>query len=318
MRYLAVLFIVSALLVAGCGDGSRDSGFTNPFIGGSKALDLRFQPGAPVDEIQDAGNFPFGVTVEVINVGESDIDVSDGYIKIDGISPEDFGVTSGDFRQELPPMRGATKSGQGQIINGDRDAVSFGPMTYMPRLAGSVSSVTVRALACYNYETRATTTLCVKSNPMDPTTTGDVCDVSGPKRYANSAGPIRVVDVVQNPSGRDGIQVALTIQPTSANNNFYRADSECTRQVTDPNIRQVYVEVEPILGGRLHPTCRGFVEGQGSSGFVRFSSNTDKREIYCTFDVSDVEVDAEVQMDLSIKYRYEDIISKPILIRSST
>ena len=93
-----LLLVSLVLLLTACAGGGDKKGgqlaSETPFIGGNTGLTIKFVPGAPPDEVTDNRNFPFGVSLQIENNGETEVQAGpeNGYIKLLGINPVDFGV----------------------------------------------------------------------------------------------------------------------------------------------------------------------------------------------------------------------------------
>jgi hypothetical protein len=82
IRYLLPM-VVFLVLIVGCGQNAEDVGpAMTPFVGGTNALSAAFVPGAPPEFIFDNGGFPFGISIDIQNLGESPVKANVGYIEI--------------------------------------------------------------------------------------------------------------------------------------------------------------------------------------------------------------------------------------------
>jgi hypothetical protein len=311
-----VLLVVIATIVAGCAGGDARSISGNPFLGGTKALDISFVTGSPPDEIFDNKQYAFSIAVQIKNTGESNLGPSDGYIQIEGISPHEYGVAGSYFMQTMPPLNGARKNAEGIILPGDIDIVSFDNLLYQQDIVGNFDNTIIRALACYNYEARASANICLKREAIDGINVNDVCQITGRKDVFNSGSPIQITEVMQSSQGREKIQLSFRIQSVGApNDRFYRHDTMCDRSVSNTDKNIVYMKVLPIDNNRINADCTGFMNGvRGSEGYVNLF-NGEPRNVVCSFDTSSVQSDFETRVNVELKYRYMQFIEKPILIK---
>lgn len=301
-----------ALILAGCG-GTSTSG-NNPFVGGDKAIEMSFVSGSPPTEILDNGQYGFDIGLEIKNVGEYDLQINDGYIEIEGISPDEYGVSSADLKQSFDSEILSRKK-VGGLPEGGLYYLNFGGLEYQPDIAGDIDSTVIRAVACYDYVTKVTSNICVKRENLDYVTQNDVCQVSGDKFFANSGGPIQVTKVQTNPEGKNKIQVLFEISSKGqANDKFFKDGSDCDRRVNNPNRYLVKVNVKPLVNGQLNAQCTGLQSGSGSAGYVLLPEGQ-PRQVRCSFDTSSVNNDFETPLNIELEYRYMQFIETPIKIK---
>jgi len=319
MRYsqsILLLLVLALFVLTACSTGSQtNSG--NPFIGGSNALAISFVSGAPPAQIFDNKQGSFQVTVQVKNVGENDIATGDGYVQIEGIAPQEFGVTSAEFKQDMPAIKGARKTGSGTVVSGNQQLVTFGPLTYQQNVNGNIASNKIIATACYNYMTKATTQACVKKDGVDDSSQKNaVCTIEETKSVANSAGPLQVTQVSQIPLGNQKVQVQFTIGRTStaANELFFKKDTDCDDSQINLNKYVVHVKVLPIVNELYSASCTGWQTGSGSEGDITLFDGA-PRQLQCTFNVGNTNTDFQTPINVELSYRYMQQIDTPILIK---
>jgi len=320
MRYsksILLLLVLTLFVLTACSSGTQTTS-GNPYIGGTQALALSFISGAPPAQIYDNKQSPFQVTVNVKNVGEYDLATSDGYIQIEGIAPQEYGVTSADFKQDMPAIPGAKKTGSGTIVDGNQQLVTFGTLTYQQNINGNIGSNKIIATACYNYVTRATSTLCVtKSGLDDPAQKNVVCTIDGTKSVSNSAGPIQVTDVKQIQSIKGKIQVQFTVGKvsTATNELFFKKNTNCDDSQTNLDKYKIYINVLPIVNSMYAANCIGWQDGgSGASGYFTLFDGA-PRQMQCSFDVGTVSTDYQTPVNFELGYRYMQQIETPILIK---
>jgi len=317
MRRLLLPILVGLMLIlVGCGS-SDTSPLTTPFVGGKNALILSFAPSAPPSTVFDSGQFPFGVIINVENRGEYDLKDGDGYIVLDSIHAENFGVSSQDLMQDIPAIQGTVKNFQGTVTPGFRDIVSFDQLNYQPDLRGDLS-VSIRAAACYNYQTYTTTNICIKQDAVDNFQEREVCRIAEDKRVHNSGGTIHITQMTQMPKGRDAIQVTFVVSHVGEPGAlFFREGAACDLRVNNPERYQVFVEVEPIVGGTIMPQCTGFQQGALNAGYITLFEKQ-PRTITCSFDTANVASNFVEPLNINLRYRYWQAIETPLLIKDVT
>lgn len=325
-RGLQILVSLSLLmLLVSCGQQKQTNvgPSATPFIGGTNALSASFIPGAPPDYIFDKGGYPFGISIHLENLGESDVGPGDGYVEIVGINPKDFGLaTQADLRKEFTDvLTGAKKNFAGDVIEGGRTITSFGettPLNYQPDITGNFG-MTLRANLCYNYKTIASSQLCVKRDLLTNIQTKEICDVAGDKLVVNSGAPVQVISMGQSPIGNSKIQINFIVAHVGAQNDrFFKKDAECDDKTTNLNKDKVYVNIVSDINGKK-AKCSGLqeVNADGNAGFITLFNGA-PRNVVCTFDVSGIDFVAQIPLLVELEYRYFQFIETPVIIQDVT
>lgn len=319
MKRLLVILAVLAIFLVSCKGGTEGPQVETPFAGGVEGLSMSFVRGAPPDEVFDNEGFPFSISVLIENLGEYTVPSENGYVEITGINPADFddsGVSEAlDLKQNLEEeIDGVVKNFQGTILLGDKIDVSFDGLNYIPDLSGNFNTK-IRANLCYNYETKATTYLCVKKDLLSNIGTAEICDISGDKIVFNSGAPIQITAVEQNPAGSDKLQVLFTLSHVGySEDRFYKLDTDCDDYAGNTDKDLVLFEVVSQLEG-VEAECSGLRDSQSSnSGYVELPNGADT-QVVCSFDVSSADSIYETPINLKLGYRYSQYIEKPMLIK---
>jgi len=314
-----VLILIGLLLfIAGCAEEEGGVGpKETPYVGGKTALSMSFIEGAPPDEIFDDGQYPFSVVIKLDNKGEDDISAGEGYIKIVGINPTDFGKTAADLRKDIPEdIKGTRKNAEGDIVDGDTIIMEFTDFNYLPDITGNFDGPRIRPELCYDYETKTTTEICVKSDLLHDFETKEICSVSGDKTTYNSGGPLHITEFKEATLGSDKIQVSFKVEHVGdVNDRFFKQGTECNYKVTNLDRNKVWVEVTSDINGKK-ASCSGLEEpaADNSAGYVTLWDRK-PRTVVCSVDVSDVEGVFEELFTVSLKYRYMQFIEKSVLVK---
>lgn len=318
-RIILVLVIVSLLLLTACKKQAPAIDTATPFIGGANGLLASFIEGAPPEYIFDSGNYPFGVSVKLENVGEDPIEVIDAFVEVEGINPIDFGKASqADLKRNIPNrLEAARKNFDGTVLPGGQTVVEFGELRYLPDLHGN-TNVKIRANVCYNYRTQTSTKICVKGDLLrDVDMTGDICKVAEEKDPQNSGGPVHIVKLREAPIGTNKIQLTFEIAHVGdPNDGFFNVESpECDTSITNPERNMVFINVISDVNGRV-AHCEGMQDASedGSSGFVTLFEGA-PRVVTCTLDVSGIDSTFEDLFEVDLEYKYLQSIEREMLIR---
>lgn len=315
---IAVLLMIT--LFAGC-QPTQDNTIgpsKTPFIGGVEGLSMEFVPGAPPDKIFDNAGYPFSIDIKIENLGESDVKSNEGYVEITGINPKSFNLGSqDDLKKELPlDLRGVVKNHLGTVIVGDTIIVEFNDLNFLQNIRGNFDGPRIRANLCYNYQTEATTYVCVKRDLLSNIDTKEICELSGVKPVFNSGAPIQITEVTEDPLGSDKIQLTFTIEHVGTpNDRFYKYDTTCDDRQTNPDKDLVWFEVISDINN-ARAQCTGLKEANAdkSGGFVELF-NGEPRQIVCQIDVSSVDGIYEELVTAKLKYRYYQFIEKTVLVQ---
>lgn len=313
-----VLIVVVAVLLAACSGGGKDKpNADSPYVGGDRGLSMSFVTGAPPPEVYDNNQFPFDIAVKLSNDGEADVRPEDGYVQIIGINPADFGTTQENLKKPIPAyLKRSRKNFEGSVLLGDIAIAEFPQLKYIPNVVGNFNGPIIRANACYNYATRASSKICVKPDLLSNIDNQEICALSGNKIVSNSGGPIHITSVNQNPLGSSKIQVQFVIEHTGgANERFFKPDTDCLDRPTNPDRDVVFVEVLSDVAGAT-AQCSGFngASAAGNSGFVKLFDGA-PRTIICSYDIANVNSEFEELLEIGVRYRYYQYIETPVLVR---
>jgi len=311
MKYILPILVILSLALVGCSGGdSSTGGSQSTFLGGSSGLDISFSPGAPPSEIFDKDEFDFELEIKLDNVGEYTVLADEVIVQIQGISPDEFGVTDSIFRVDGidSDLEGAEKdSTTSERIEGDTEYVLISGVSYVDEIVGSQINRPIIANVCYEYGTQAIADLCITSDVTDDTS--KVCTVNENKAIDSSAGPVRVSSFLQKSAGRDKIEFQFVIQQADTSIDLYRPESECLDERSEENV--VFVDVDTGLDGLK---CTGLREGTDTSGLVTLRSGT--FTVRCTQEV-DSNSDFERTAKIDLAYAVEDSTSTSVTIRKS-
>lgn len=310
-RTLILTILVALALITGC-DGTGTTGSQTPFIGGSNGLIESFVPQMPPEEVFDNGQQPFSIAVQLENMGESNIAEGAGYVRVLGILPADYGVTAADLKQDIPEMSGAKKNVDGTILTGGVSNVEFSDLSFIRGVPGPFETGTIRAEACYDYETYAAAQLCVKEK-LTTEEERQLCDPSKIQEISNSGAPIHVTNLIETPlqQGRK-IQFSFQIEPVGQENDrFYKYGTNCNDDLTNNDRYKVFVEVEDISG--VKPVCRLDSKVSDSSGYKTLWNGA-PQTVSCDVDFGTTGTSFMPLLNVKLKYRYSQYIDTGMTI----
>jgi len=329
-KSLMVVFVAIAalFLIAGCTNANtKKVNLANPYIGGTVGLNAYLIEGMPPATIDDAGTFPFGVGVALENQGEADVGPGTNnsfvMVRLEGINPEQFGVTDNDVRKVLSsPLRGARRNFDGTIFPGEITSVTFEPLNYKPDIHGN-TQFTIRADICYDYTTISTTQICIKDDVLENIEDTSICTLTGEKSPQNSGGPVQITSVIENPMAENKIQVNFVIEHVGVGEFFGRPISGddmsevCDFSVRNFNKYYVDINVEPFSDSGLAVSCSRF--GGSNAGRIKLYQGA-PTTVSCTIERTRASAGRVFQdlLNIKLKYRYGQFIETPILIQDVT
>ena len=321
MRLLSILTVLLVIImIAGCQTGTgNQAGTSTPFIGGQNGLLQSFIQGTPPDEVFDKGQLEFSIITELENAGESDIAAGAGYVRVEGIKAEDYGVTAADLKKDIPEITGAKKNTDGSVTSGSKETVQFTGLKFLGSVPGTIQAGPIRVEACYDYGTKAVAQLCIREK-LTTEQGRELCEPSGEKDVSNSGAPIHATNLVEQPLGNGRVQVTFQITPTGQESDrFYKDGTDCNDDLTNKDRYKVFVDVSEVSG--ITPNCileeKNSTSGglNGAQGY-RTLWNGRPQTVSCTLDFGTIESSFRPLLNIDLKYRYSQYIEKGLLVQS--
>lgn len=320
IKIVPIAFILALLVFAsGCGENTENpaggSTTTKRFIGGTDGLVLEFLDGAPPAETYDGGNNNFGIAVKVENKGESAVTTQQAKLKLTGFLPSDFGVTAQDMEEVLTTdLNGMDVDPQGNTLVGGTDVVSFGDTFDHDGVLSGNTPYSVQASICYQYTTKASATLCVEEDLLDPDSKGAVCEAENSAITPDvSGGPVQLEETMtESVIGQNRISFTFTVKKATEEGELFSPNSgACVEESQYEDT--VYVVVNTGMAGELSCTGLSGQNGQGTdSGSVKLFSGS--RQIICQQELTDLG-DYTKEANIDITYDYRQYASTEILVR---
>jgi hypothetical protein len=327
MKMLSIVFALSAVLLfaGGCTPTDKTNNLAKSYIGGTVGLNAYLIEGMPPPMIHDAGTFPFGVGITLENQGEADVgpgtDNEFVMVRLEGINPEQFGVTDDQVRKFLTDaaIRGARRNFDGTIFPGEITTATFEPLTYSPDIHGN-TQFTIRADICYDYTTMATAQICLKDDVLENIQDTSICSLTGPKSPQNSGGPLQITSVVENPMAANKVQVNFVVEHVGIGEFFGRppagsANNElCDFGPRNNNKYYVDILVEPLSDSGMTISCSRF--GGKNEGRVKLYQGA-PTTISCVIARTRASAGRVFQdlLNIKLRYRYGQFIETPIIIQ---
>ncbi len=324
MRWIYILLIISLVFIsASCqlpGRGTADIGTS--FVGGSEGLDISFAADEPPSTgVLDMGSEPFFITVEVENKGEDVVLEREVVTLLSGISAYEFGfpgnILEKENQEDILPVR---KDGD-EIIPGGKNEIRYGPVSYLQDNIADVS-FNLQADVCYNYRTKAITSLCLKREAIQigRTRVGEACEINSIRDSESSGAPIMIDNVREDASGLNQVRFTFDVSNIGDGEvwdmNSIDSSPPCTESLNLNNIGlvkdRVFVSVEPSTG--LGVSCNLL---NGDIGTVRLGSDN-RVTISCVLDTSNVQsVAFESTVNIFADYAYKETITTGILVKDA-
>lgn len=334
--FLLILIIVSALIIAGCGNEPLIN--KKPYLGGNEGLAIKFQSQRPPETIYSAiieegetvpGN-SFSIGVQLENKGEEGIFSDDdddpnpnkndyGRLTLRGINPSYYNLTQeetiiefddSDYEVILRPK--SKVIADGPVSPGGMANVQFPSMSYQ-HLTEGFNEITFTVDLCYNYRTRSTTTICVVK---DTISNKNICNPTGTKTPSNSGSPVHVKSILQQPS-KNKLGLVIEIQKVDNAGEVYApidADTITTNELvcddvtTNTDKNKVYVNVSMP---EADISCSDF---KGDSEGLILLNEGAPTVVFCDLDTSNVNQDYESQLSVDLEYSFGKDIRKTVTL----
>jgi len=301
-KILLIMFFASLLILSGCTEDDDGSDIlTTAFYGGIEGVSIEFKEITPPDQFDQGEEIP--VVVLLKNKGEYDIVTGNAEAKIYGINTEVFNIPS-TYKKTTGILRG---KGEFNIDGGEQE-ISFGNLKYNEEVINS-RDFTIRARACYPYQTKTEVPICVKTSRSEEAGEG-ICSTEGEKveEGSVSSGPIQVTSVKETLRGSNQVRFDITVE-NKATGNVYAQDSTC--EELEDDISRLNKE-DKILLEVTNPNnvlCSFRTGEESSIGTIELDNG--KKIVSCTFEADDTYED---DLRLTLSYVYTDTTSKQITI----
>ena len=331
-----VLGAVILLFIAGCegDDGGAATGGVprDPFLGGTRGLEISFLDGLPPEEVTDGGTFDFQAFVSLKNNGEheftpplSDISgVQDIKVSLIGFAPSDFRSSDDDLTDQSPlNVPTARKRGsEGNIVEPTEVFIEFPTsdtfFSYNGELAGNTAFI-FRAEVCYTYQTKAVSEICVLENLINPADDA-ICVPSEEKRVYSSSSPLQVTSFRQAIVGRDKIQFSFDIVHSGSGDVFALGGdaSSCPKENRRryEDLVEVIVDTGLTSGDSSDLTCAGLDTTPlvySRAGPVKLIDG--RRTITCTQNILSYGNDFKKVVDITLIFNYLDNVDQEVLVK---
>jgi hypothetical protein len=300
MRKVIGALVFLMIVVTACTSGSNTPAPESVFEGGTQGIVADFEPFGVEENgiftIFDTESFPIEVVLR--NKGEEDVAPGDVTVELKGIKTSDFSGIVGNVLLNQEDIEKVSEFNQ----RGDEEIIDFTPNNdaqYIPPVTGFFQP-DVFAMVNYKYETHIVVpSVCFKEDPRDDT----ICDQTGSKTFFVSSAPVSVTRVEQDIAGRGIVVLSFTVnnvgggKVTLVDDNFdVRFGQVGFSMETDTD------DWECKLSGKENQGR--LVDGVGRIT-CKLREALEKDTLFTK------------QVDLTLKYKYQSIISQPIRIRES-
>ena len=300
MKRVMLFSVLLVVFLAACEQNDEVSNVDSVFEGGSQGVVAEFEPfgveESGVFTIFDTENFPIEIVLR--NLGEEDILPGNVNITLKGINTNDFtGIVSRELTNDETIEKISEFNPQG-----DEEIIDFTPVEdarYKLNVTGFFQP-DIFALVDFNYKTHVVIpNVCYKEDPTDES----ICDVQGNKAVFVSSAPVTVTSVTEDIAGRGIIVLSIIVsnvgggRVTLPDTDFdTRFDQIAFTMETDS------ADWECRSGGRENQAR--LVNGQATIT-CRLREPLEEETLFTK------------QVELTLKYKYQDIIQQTIRIRES-
>ncbi len=328
MKKILLFSVILLLFLAGCKQQPTTPTGASPFIGGTKALDIKFMENAPPAEIfdlVDSSYFPFEITLKIENVGEADI-VGDAIkVRLSGLYEGDFKENTNTGYFPLPKegltvtqsskdtLIGVRKDSEGNKIPGGIWLTGdFPEIAYAKTLSGSIT-LPLRADISYTYTNTALVMYCLRRSLMSRMS--GICEVAGAKTVYNSAGPVHVTSVTESIAGSKKLLFTIRVKNVGSGRLLkYGVINYFSEELEDQN--KVWVVVDPKIEAQDILRCSNLdkTTKKDTEGFLRLDE-AGEGIFTCTLDTAGLEVEAVKEMEITTTYKYLESLPKSLTVK---
>ena len=304
-KKLLSFVLLLGLIIAGCEEGQTETSAVSPFVGGSKGIVAEFQDmgirntETNMNEIFEGETFPIEVVLK--NKGEYDVEIGEANVSLMGINIADFdNIVPGGSLLTIEAIEKVSDFNE----EGGESTLNFiianqNGALYKINLTGSSYTIDLFASVSYDYETNvAVPKVCYKGEPNNPS----VCEVEEVKEVFSSAAPIQIQSAEEKRAGADLIAVIFEVENVGS--------GKVTKQGTGFDSR--YDQF-----GFSTTDSKWDCTSGGKANEGRFDTSG-KATIRCKLNTAMTKEDLYTkQLDLTLTYRYKEIIQDSIKILKS-
>lgn len=310
-KILFILLLGSLILVLGC--TQQDGKVSGPFVGGTNGLEIGFVDSEPPERVFDNNEEDFDISIKVENVGEFDIPSGKIISTLSGIDPDSFSIPNPHMT--LNTALNGKEEFNGNIIEGDVDEIVYTNAIYKHDLAADFET-NVRADICYLYQTRATTSVCLKNEATDKDL-DDPCQIDNENIVIhNSGAPLQISNVGTRSSGTNKVQLTFEII-NEASGVVYTPDTFSNKCVVGDREEDMEnrLKVTVITGSRRHAVECSILGGK-SQGETELNENI--RPVRCDISTNNAPENAiEEPVNIILDYFYRNAIQTSLIIENS-
>ena len=285
---LVILVIISLVFLFGCAKGdTTETG--ERFQGTNEGVSLAFTSGKPLSQFSRGDSVPVEVILK--NGGEHDIKAGDIEVKLFGVNLKTFGLAD-EYKQVNTELHGVNQF----FTEPGETRVSFDSLKYSEDIVSRSYSFTLRAKACYNYQTNLESSICVGSTESAEAGGERVCVVDGEKVKSGdvSSAPIQITSLTEKLFGKDKLQIKFVVK-NQGSGEVYLPETNCALPGEEG---QVKVDVNPD-----DIQCF-FDDGENDKGIISLDNGA--KTVTCSRTVVVGEENYEDKINIKLNYKYVD------------
>ena len=330
MRWIYIFLIISLVFIsASCQWPGGKATIGTSFVGGNEGLNIKFAADEPPSTgVLDMGSEPFFITIELENKGEDTVLAGDAVALLSGISAFEFGFPGNILEKENQEDILSVRKDGNEILLGGKGEIRYGPVSYLEDAIADIR-FNLQADVCYDYKTKAITSLCLKRDAIQigRTRVGEACEINSIRDIESSGAPVLISNVRETASGLNQVRFTFDITNVGASKKGNKGEvwdmtsigssPPCTESLGLGNIGlvkdRIFVTVEPARG--LNVMCSTL--GGMNSGIVRLGSDN-KVSVSCVLDTSNEQpVAFESAVNIYADYAYKETITTGILVKDA-
>jgi hypothetical protein len=298
------------------------------FLGGTAGLEISLVEDMPPPLIV-AGVTPFAISFSLENVGEAPTGVGTVnplvLVRLTGISYPNFGLTEQSAVQVLGvPLQPAQKLADGLVVPGEVTFISFDNLLYRSMAVPDTISIPINLELCYDYESYATTKICMKRDVLDSFEDSSICTIRGEKPVGNSGSPLHVTVVDERPINNMSVQVNMVIEHVGTGVPFLRSSysnlfEPCANLDMNKDLFKFEMFVDAIQPGIYSISCPRLGNQSAEGGAYGVVKMLDGAPLVITCFVTRTAPTSsriyEDILNIRMRYRYGEFLELPLTIQ---
>ncbi len=306
-----ILFVLSILIIAGCGGGKKPKTPQVGFIGGKEGLVPTLNIiSTTQNEVLDNDQEQFQIAIKIQNKGEDTVEANEILTTLTGIDLSAFQIKEPNGVLANSDVLEKTRAEAGKILPTSETQMIYEANYKFDEPTNKMQDI--GANICYKYQTTASADACLRKDVTKPSTEAR-CKIEDQKLVGNSGAPVQVAVVTQRPSAKNKLRFTINIENLGKGevyNKEFLLKGKCIDDQEAKN--KLYLKVG-FQDGNPKVQCSRL--NNNNEGFVNLIQN--KATITCEADTPGLQETTFTKSLITIlDYVYKDAVSAKLTIKS--